>query len=260
MDTCRYENAIVHIFHNAFWGNWFFEVKNVSASDRTISFGRGGFQESHGGGAGSQPFYVEGVKEALDSPGEWWIDESKSKIFYMPNRSTAHDDEIYSAPVLDRLVDIDGAHNISFEGIEFTFSAPTYLHDYVVPSPGDWAIHRGGAVTIQRSYGISFTQCAFLRLGGNAMYIGPGANFTKVESCEFAKIGDSAIITAGDFDSFDGTLTRDYPDNTMIANNHIHEIGVTGKQTSALFSALTSTHKLFFKCSIQWTKGGHQYK
>ena len=242
-DARGYKDAIVHVFHNAFWGNWFFQLKNVSGADRTILFGRGGWQESHGGGVGTNPFYVEGVKEALDAPNEWFIDRQALDIYLMPNASEATfkaEGTLYSAPVLDCLIDIDGASEISFEGIEFAFSAPTFLKDYIVPSPGDWAIHRGGAVSVQRSDGITFDRCSFVRLNGNAIYVGPGANGTRIENCEFSLIGDSAIATVGDFDGFNGAATSAYPDRTTIVGSHFHEIGVTGKQSSALFSALTA--------------------
>ena len=65
------------MFHDAFWGNWQFEIDGVDPEAEDITFSKGGFQEGHGGGIGSQPFFIEGVREALDAKGEWWVDVSR---------------------------------------------------------------------------------------------------------------------------------------------------------------------------------------
>jgi hypothetical protein len=60
---------------------------------------------------------------------------------------------------------------------------------------------------------------------------------TTIADSEFYLIGDSAIVTVGDLNGNDGVSTERYPYETTIVRNHIHEVGVTGKQTAALFSA-----------------------
>ena len=85
--------GIVHAFHSAFWGNWQFEIESVDptfdegAGD--ITFSKGGFQEGHGGGFGEQPFFIEGVREALDAKGEWWVDAATDTLYILPNTTAA---------------------------------------------------------------------------------------------------------------------------------------------------------------------------
>eukprot|EP01050_Picozoa_sp_SAG11_P004906 SAG11_NODE_326_length_10708_cov_6.937035_7_plen_94_part_00 len=52
------------------------------------------------------------------------------------------------------------------------------------------------------------------------------------------------MATVGDLKENDGVSTDAYPLDTRIERCHMHEIGVTGKQTSALFSA-TSGRTVF---------------
>ena len=132
------------------------------------------------------------------------------------------------------------------------------LEPYVVPSPGDWSVHRGGAVMIEGAEGTTIEQCEFVRLGGNAVALSGHAWHTTIADSEFFKIGDSAIVTVGDFKQNDGVvsspqqlpslplLVQDpwqhphcvrcdpwiqssdkYPLETSITGNHFHEIGVT---------------------------------
>ena len=59
-------------------GNWQFQIDGVDPEAEDITFSKGGFQEGHGGGIGAQPFFIEGVREALDAKGEWWVDVSRT--------------------------------------------------------------------------------------------------------------------------------------------------------------------------------------
>ena len=49
-------------------------------------------REGHGGGIGGQPFFVEGVREALDVKGEYWVDAATDTLYILPN-TTATDSE-----------------------------------------------------------------------------------------------------------------------------------------------------------------------
>lgn len=103
---------------------------------------------------------------------------------------------------------------------------------------------RGGAIVIEGAEGTTIANCSFVRLGGNAIALTGHAWHTTITESEFFKIGDSAIVSVGDFKLNDGVSSDAYPLGTMITGNHFHEIGVTGKQTSALFSA-TSCRSTF---------------
>lgn len=266
--------AIAHVFHNGFWGNWQFEIDAVSTSDNdsknkkekdghseqsigNICFKRGGWQEGRGGGINHQPFFVEGVKEALDVPGEWWLDVPKQILYYHPfgNETKAyvknvrHEETLeidFVAPRLQRLIELVGensqdrtANGVTMRGLTFAHTATTFMEPYEVPSPGDWSIHRGGAVFLENVVDTQIQDCLFLRTGGNAVMISGHAKQTSIQNNEFAWIGDSAIVTLGKIPIADGFTVDTYPEDTLIQGNHFHDIGIHGKQTSALFSALS---------------------
>ena len=263
-----YAPSIAHVFHNGFWGNWQFEIDSIETEmsanenngelkDGRISFKRGGWQEGRGGGIGDQPFFVEGVKEALDRPGEWWLDVPEQVLYYYPfgNETTASGCEKplektlkidFVAPRLQRLIEVVGenskdrtANNIMISGLSFLHTATTFMEQYEVPSPGDWSIHRGGAVFLENAHNTRIENCLFLRTGGNAIMVSGHAKQSQIQNNEFAWIGDSAIVTLGKIPLVDGYTVNTFPEDTLIKGNHFHEIGIHGKQTSALFSALS---------------------
>merc|ERR1712066_70220 len=143
------------------------------------------------------------------------------------------------APLLDSIVTMDGATNVSFVGFDFTETRATYLSQYEVPSGGDWSIHRGAAVFIQDSSDIRITDCAFNQTGGNAVMLSNNVVNSAITGNEFVYIGDSAIATLGSTNTIFATEPT-FPNHITIANNHIHEIGVFGKQTSCYFQALAA--------------------
>merc|ERR1712003_545617 len=62
---------------------------------------------------------------------------------------------------------------------------------------------------------------------------------SSITDSEFVYIGDSAIATLGSTSTIFGTADT-FPNDILIANNHIREIGVYGKQTSCYFQALAA--------------------
>ena len=64
------------MLHPAGWGGWAFEVESIGNGGKTMNFSKGGNQEARGN-SGCGAYYVEGIAEELDAPGEWVIEGSK---------------------------------------------------------------------------------------------------------------------------------------------------------------------------------------
>ena len=73
----RPEEAVIHIYQFAYWGNLQWQVKALDHEDHIIWFGRGGHQmgakwcETPCDVREGARFYIENVFEVLDAPGEW---------------------------------------------------------------------------------------------------------------------------------------------------------------------------------------------
>jgi len=188
--------AVVHMFHGDLWGGWQYSVTSQD-DDGYIEFGYGGFQEARGSGINrGQHYYIENVLEELDEPGEWFFDANASILYFAPNvtgGSAAASKLELVAPLLDTLVSVKGAKDISFEGIDFTETRATYFEQYEVPSGGDWSIHRGGALFVEDSSNITISSCIFNQTGGNAVMLSNNVVDSRVTGNEFDHTGDSAI-------------------------------------------------------------------
>jgi Right handed beta helix region len=208
-----------------------------------INFAYGGFQEARGSGINAgQHFYIENVLEELDVPGEWYYDSTGGLLYLMPNVSQAVlNAATISMPILHTLIAVNGsqsatnayATDISFVGFTITESRITFLEQYEVPSGGDWSVHRGAAIFVQDSERIQLSNLTVQYTGGNGVIFSNHVLNSTISDSEFTHNGDSAIILLGSTNGVDGSLPT-YPDRNIITRNHIHEIGMYGKQVSCI--------------------------
>ena len=236
--------GVVHAYHCAHWGGWMFQVADRNYEERTLTFKDGGFQEARGCASGAE-WYVENIMEELDAPNEWYYNETTMMLFYFPNGSLP---ESGIGTVLDQLFTVEGTmdmpvKNVTFANLTFAHTASTFLEPYEVPSGGDWAIHRGGAIFVEGVDDFLLQNCLFFSPGGNAVFLSDYVRNAIIEGNEFIYTGDSAIAAVGSAELIDGTL-GDQPRGTKILSNLMHEIGIWGKQTSAYFQSVVAATTL----------------
>lgn len=210
-------------------------------------------QGQHKGPLIGGDWHVNGVKEELDAPGEYYFEPASRTLYLFYNASVyppgtpppAPDAppppslELI-APTLEVFFDVAGAspadpaRDVVFAGLAFRDQREAMLGDWVVPSGGDWALRRAGAITVENATGTSVDGCAFVRTDANAVLVQGYARNTSVTRTEFAWIGMSAVALMGDcaHDDCTGGLQ---PWGTVVAGCVVRELGIVEKQSSALF-------------------------
>ena len=128
---------------------------------------------------------------------------------------------------------------VSIEGIGFRDAKKTYMEQWGVPSGGDWALYRGGAIHLEGTENVNIANCSFIRLDGNAIMLGGYERGTSVTRNEFAWLGDGAVATWGDTKDYDATGGTQ-PQGSIIEGNVIREIGLYEKQSSGWGQAKAS--------------------
>jgi hypothetical protein len=233
--------GVVHAFHSGYWGSWVFEIASVNRTQNTIMFGPGGFQEargSHSGGA----FYVANIFEELDSPNEWFLDKDTRTLYFMPNGTMP---QVFVASQIPCIISISGSskensvNNVLIQGLIWTQTTSTYMRDYMVPSGGDWAVHRGGTVYLTNTRNITITRNLFTQLGSNGVALIDYNDATSITLNEFVWLADSGIILVGSTNGIDGFSVISQPANTLIQSNLIHETGIYIKQSSPVLISVS---------------------
>ena len=67
------DDAVLHVIHYDWWGNWQWRLKDINTTMGTMVFGDGGWQDAHGGPVAANYFFAENVLQELDVPGEWCV-------------------------------------------------------------------------------------------------------------------------------------------------------------------------------------------
>ena len=102
-----------------------------------------------------QDWYIENVMEEIDSPREWFFNESTRTLYYRPNATSIN--ATTGLPTGDFvstgakvLINVTGTQhqpvrNLSITGLTFRDAAFTYMDPHGLPSGGDWALQQQGA-------------------------------------------------------------------------------------------------------------------
>ena len=240
--------AVVQTWRPGHWASWMFEVGDYDASSGKFMFSKGGFQGARGNNNGAE-FYIENVFEELDSPNEWFYDEKTKMLYFWYNGTGAPpEDTVFEITNLKTLFNVTGTQEkpvkgLAFKGVMFKDTAYTYMDPHGMPSGGDWALERMGALFFEGTEETMVDSCVFERLDSNAIMISGYNRAVTIQNSEFAWIGDSVIgswgyTTGAGVDGMgpDGT-DGNQPRFNKIINNFVHEIGIWEKQSSFYFQA-----------------------
>ncbi len=116
-------------------------------------------------------FWVEGVKEELDQPGEWFLDTAARKLFYMPPSGVNPNTLSFEAPFLERIINVQGDVNagthvkyVNFQGIKFQQTRFTLGHI-------EARVHTDTVIMFENTSDCSVRNCEFKNIGGYALWL-----------------------------------------------------------------------------------------
>ena len=204
------------------------------------------------------------VFEELDYPGEFFFNRSTKKLYHWYNGTGSPPrDSVFVVPHKQVLVNLSGTQwnpvkNVKMTNVHYTAAAPTYMERHGVPSAGDWALDRFGAVFLQGTEGVEINGCVFDRLDGNAVMVSGYNRNATIQGSDFSYIGGNAIaawgytnetatdpgrpgvaLTGYPAAGVDGT-DGEHPLFTTVVSNTAREVGLYEKQSSFFIQAKTA--------------------
>ena len=196
--------------------NWFGNMLNVRDMDYrtgTISLSRN-VVNNMPIGAGSR-FFLQGAFELLDSPGEFYLDKDRGKLYYYPMNPDIDKQDII-APRFTNVMRLVGVstnnliENIRFEGLTFGFC----------DSLSEVVDNDTGAVSAVFSKNIEIYNCAVKNVGSNAIDFRRASFNNVIYGNQVMNVGRSGIYIRG-MESY----TQDISKNNVISNNYIYRVG-----------------------------------
>ncbi len=161
-------------------------------------------------------YIFENVKEALSLPGEWYLDRTEEKLYYIPEEGdTAYNTTLY-AGMTEQLITFTNAENIAFQGIDFINTDWDHIDGTHtgIPFPASHPLYKNikygtdhpqaafevpATILVSASEGIDFTDCLFENISYTAVKFENAAQNCNITSSKFNEIGANAIFIHGDF-------------------------------------------------------------
>ncbi len=195
----------VCIFPSFEWWNNFVPIAAADPAQRTITLARDcSYRISP-----DDRYYVMGLREELDVPGEWWLDQAMSTLWFWPPEPL--DGQTVTVPVLPTLLQMDGTRHVTVQGLGFE-------------------VCDGTAVRIDNAEDCRLAGCAIRNVGeysGSGVAVTGGRN-TGVVGCDLGEIGQHGSSLAG------GDIVTRTPAGNFAENNHIWRTGVFYKQGTGI--------------------------
>jgi parallel beta-helix repeat protein len=172
-------------------------------------------------------YYIENAADALDQPGEWYLDRKRGVLRYWAMTGEDMNKVEVVAPMLPKLVTVRGnletkkaAENITFRGLTFSHT------DYALPTNGladtQAAIAVRGDLLLEFAKNCVIENCTFSHLANYAIEAGRGAQGTKIRYCEMTDLGAGGIRigeTAKRTDEFEASHSNE------VTDCHLHKLG-----------------------------------
>ena len=192
-------------------------------------------------------YWVENVLEALDTPGQWYLDRALGQLFCLPAKDEDLAKAELVAPWLTQLVRIVGRPDapvrfLRFEGLTFAHSEWQPPKDWA--ASGQAAVDVPGALFLTHASQCAIRHCQIEHVGTYAIEVGAGCKDIEISHNRLMDLGGGGVkvghesqrITVADneiahggrmFMSAVGVWVGHSAGNQII-HNHIHHFHYTG--------------------------------
>ncbi|MDP2338403.1 MAG: DUF1349 domain-containing protein [Bacteroidota bacterium] len=201
-------------------------------------------------------YYIENVKELLDTTGEWFFDKNKKEISYIPMNGISDPNQAnLSVPQINQLVQVKGDENhpvrnlrfygLAFEGAKENFR--NFPHYYDV-TPGCIAF------SFEYASDCELIDSELRACGGLGMTIGLGCFNTRILGNRFDGLEQGALGVSSTGDMKNGKLNQ-LTRETTISRNIFSECGLGGGITLGVGGTIHTTisHNYFTKSGRPYT-------
>ena len=219
-------------------------IADVNASARTVSLSG---ENAHYVQEKGAHYWIENSFDALDSPGEWYLDRRSGTLYYWPKPGEDMKRAEVIAPVLTELVRFEGDTSGDGRpgGFAFAFNP---VHDIRLQgftlSYADWSMPANGYVDVQAGFSlpaaveasdassIVVENSVFKHLGQFAVELGKACRGNRIVGNEMADLGAGGVKIG---EPKDPNNYDEVTSGNIVSDNRIHDVGVVDAGADAVW-------------------------
>ncbi|MDA3926919.1 MAG: right-handed parallel beta-helix repeat-containing protein [Kiritimatiellae bacterium] len=171
------------IFPRYNWWNKILPIKEFNAETRTITL----IKKMPYAARPEDRYAVFGMKEELDSPGEWYQDVKGQKLYFIPPQDLTG--QSVTVPTVNSIMRFDGVENVLIRGLELTCAenqsvSLSKCKNVIIEKSliHDLGYMGGAGVTIRKGYNCIVRGCDIWNIGGHGVEIYAGDK-VKMDKC-----------------------------------------------------------------------------
>lgn len=224
--------AEVHCFIAWGWVNAIIPIAKIDTSQRRIDFaGTGASQDTRAGNR----YFIENVREALDAPGEWFLDKARREVLYIPDNPDFRGDASVPAVAarLDHLIRCEGdraagkfVEYVRFTGFHFTDTTHNLHEMYYTPDDA--------CIRLLFARNIEVSNCVFSWCGGYALKLSERSEQCVLAKCRLEHMGMGGVIMLGG--------TKDQAHHCAVVANDMEHLGLIYKHVAGVYITSGSDH------------------
>lgn len=216
------------------------KLARVDEASRTVFFAPKAAKGISDSNSKPAQYFVYNVKEALDAPGEWYLDRPTMKLYYIPLPGETMAKTTAIAPRLEVLLQIQGSTANKVQGLRFEHVSFRHAETDVFDGGRQGAANIPGGVVLQNARDCAFFGCEFTQMGCYAAEVAAGGADNKFVACHFHNLSGGGVrvdegsehTTVADCDihqvgrvwlTSDGVFIQNSPRNRVL-HNHIYDL------------------------------------
>jgi len=242
-----------------FWIDSRMPIASVDDKERLVTFTRAsGFRLTEKFEATPLArYYVENVAEALDTPGQWYLNRATGVLTYLPRpgEELATTTEII-APRLAQLVRLEDVDHVRLRGLELRHAESNRGRSEIGALQA--AVDVGGAISASGARDSTFEDLTIANVGSWGIQLGAGCERDRIVRCDIGDLGAGGIRIGEE------KLGGADADHDAITDCHIHDgghiyrsaVGVWIGQSAGNLIAHNHVHDFDYSgISVGWTWG-----
>ncbi|MFZ9938523.1 MAG: right-handed parallel beta-helix repeat-containing protein, partial [Luteolibacter sp.] len=142
-------------------------------------------------------FWIEGLREELDEPGEWFLDTTAGRLHYMPQPGVDPNTLSFVAPYLNRIVNAKGDVNAGTHVAQVHFDGLDFRHTTFMLGHIEARVHTDTAIMFENTNDSSVKNCHFENIGGYALWLHLDSRRNVFDSNTVRQSGGGGVLLTG---------------------------------------------------------------